>query len=131
MIFVDTSAWFASAVAGDENFAVASQWLKQNKQPLITTDYVVDETLTLLKARGQRVVALNLGQQFFDGALAEIYHLAGEDLRATWETFRRFSDKDWSFTDCTSKVIMENRGITQVFGFDHHFRQFGSVIVVP
>jgi predicted nucleic acid-binding protein len=53
-----------------------------------------------------------------------------EILRA-WEVFRHFADKEWSFTDCTSKVVMEDLGIDTAFTFDHHFRQFGSVTVVP
>ena len=48
-----------------------------------------------------------------------------------WQVFRRFSDKEWSFTDCTSKVVMDRLGITTAFTFDHHFRQFGAVTLVP
>ena len=53
MIFVDTGAWFASVVPSDRDHAAATRWLSHNTQPLITTNYIVDETLTLLKARGQ------------------------------------------------------------------------------
>ena len=53
MIFVDTGAWFASAVPSDRDHAAATRWLSQNTQPLLTTDSIMDETLTLLKARGQ------------------------------------------------------------------------------
>jgi len=61
MIFVDTGAWYASVVPADANHAAASRWLSRNTAPLITTNYVVDETLTLLRARGQTVSALGLG----------------------------------------------------------------------
>ena len=57
MILVDTGAWFASVVPSDIDHASASQWLNQNAEPLLTTDYIVDETLTLLRAR--RVDACN------------------------------------------------------------------------
>jgi predicted nucleic acid-binding protein len=30
-----------------------------------------------------------------------------------------------------SKVVMESLGVGTVFAFDHHFRQFGTVEVVP
>ncbi len=53
MIFVDTSAWYASVVPSDPNHAAAAAWLKENRLPLLTTDYVVDEILTLLKMRGR------------------------------------------------------------------------------
>lgn len=49
MIFVDTGAWFAAVVPSDPDHEAASQWLSQNSEPLLTTDYVIDETLTLYK----------------------------------------------------------------------------------
>ena len=131
MIFVDTSAWFASAVPSDADHAAASRWLAQNTYPLFTTDYIVDETLTLLKVRGQALRAMALGEEFFQGNRAVLHFLTGDEIREAWEVFRKFKDKEWSFTDCTSKVVMEKSGMTTAFAFDHHFHQFGTAIVVP
>jgi uncharacterized protein len=131
MIFVDTGAWFAAAVPSDPEHSAASWWLAGNTEPLLTTDYIVDESLTLLRARGERTRALLLGEEFFNGRVAEIYTLDETDVALAWEVFKRFDDKAWSFTDCTSKVIIERLGIQQAFAFDHHFRQFGNVQVVP
>jgi predicted nucleic acid-binding protein len=72
-----------------------------------------------------------LGERLFAGELVQIYHVTEEDVQESWRTFRRFSDKGWSFTDCTSRVIMAKLGITHAFAFDDDFRQFGTVIVVP
>jgi predicted nucleic acid-binding protein len=52
MVFVDTSAWFAAVVPTDSDHLHAARWLAANSERLLTTDYVVDETLTLLRARG-------------------------------------------------------------------------------
>ena len=131
MIFVDTGAWFASVLPSDSDHQKAVLWLTNNTQILLTTDYVIDETLTLLRARGEIKRAIILGEAFFSGQLATIYYLTEEDIRLTWQVFRNYSDKEWSFTDCSSKVVMEKFGITQAFSFDYHFRQFGSVQVVP
>ena len=131
MIFVDTGAWFASVVPSDRDHAAASRWLSQNTEPLLTTDYVVDETLTLLKVRGQTTRSMVLGEQFFRGSLATVYYLTEADIRLTWQLFRQFSDKAWSFTDCSSKVVIDRLQLTRAFAFDHHFRQFGTVEVVP
>ncbi len=131
MVFVDTGAWFAAAVPTDPNYPAAALWLAGNTEPLLTTDYVVDETLTLLRARGERTRALLVGEAFFAGRLAEIYTLDESDIALAWETFRRYDDKDWSFTDCASKVVIERRNVREAFAFDRHFRQFGSVQVVP
>ncbi|HEX9987631.1 MAG TPA: hypothetical protein VGE45_04035, partial [Chloroflexia bacterium] len=59
------------------------------------------------------------------------YYLIEEDILTAWQVFRTYADKEWSFTDCTSKVVIEKLGITHAFAFDQHFRQFGTVAVVP
>jgi predicted DNA-binding antitoxin AbrB/MazE fold protein len=63
--FVDTSAWFALLVPGDQNHVRATAWLAAYAGPLITTDSVIDETLTLLRSRGQRDEALDWGSVVF------------------------------------------------------------------
>ncbi|MBD2100587.1 PIN domain-containing protein [Leptolyngbya sp. FACHB-261] len=131
MIFVDTSAWFASVMQSDANHKAASLWLSQNSQPLLTTDYVVNETLTLLRTRRQTPRALALGEEFFASTLAQIYYLSEADIQQTWQVFSQFSNKEWSFTDCTSKVVMTKLNMTEAFAFDQHFRQFSSISVVP
>jgi hypothetical protein len=50
-VFVDTGAWFAYFVRRDPDHRAAIVWMQQNRQPLVTTDYVLDELLTLLKMR--------------------------------------------------------------------------------
>jgi predicted nucleic acid-binding protein len=65
MIFVDTGAWFASIVPSDSNYQNAVSWLTNNTDSLVTTDYVIDETLTLLRARGETKRAIILGEAFF------------------------------------------------------------------
>ena len=131
MKFADTGGWFALFVPEDANHASALNRYAKQRQPLFTTNYVVDETLTLPRSRGQGAAALAVGQQFFDGTLATIYYLTEDDIQQSWQVFRRYADKDWSFTDCTSKFVMEKLGITEAFAFDQHFRQFGTVTVVP
>ena len=131
MIFVDTSAWFASVVPSDSDHRAASMWLAQNTQPLLTTDYVIDETLTLLRTRREAQRAISLGEAFFSNGLATVYYLTEADVYQTWQTFKQFVDKNWSFTDCASKVVIEKLNLSQAFSFDRHFRQFGSINVVP
>src|SRR5689334_4208999 len=102
MIFVDTGAWYASLVTTDPDHAEAQVWLSNNRSPLLTTDYVIDETLTLLRMRGERKRALLFGANLFSGRYAEIHKITVADVRFAWHTFQRFEDKGWSFTDCTS-----------------------------
>lgn len=122
MIFVDTGAWFAIVVPSDVNHARATAWLSSNREPLITSDYVLDEALTLLRARGFPEQAIDLGVDPLDNGIALMHFLDQEDIRRAWHVFRHYRDKDWSFTDCSSKVVMERLGIAAAFAFDHHFR---------
>lgn len=131
MIFVDTGAWFASVVPSDSEHQQAILWLKNNQESLLTTDYVIDETLTLLRARGEKKRAIVLGEAFFSGKLSQIYYLTEDDIKLTWKVFSNFHDKEWSFTDCSSKIIIEKLGIKKAFCFDHHFRQFGMLQIFP
>jgi predicted nucleic acid-binding protein len=131
MIFVDTGGWFARVVPTDKHHAAAVEWSQSNRERRLTTDYVVAETPTLLRMRGERERALVMGSEFFESGQVDLYYLTEDDIRQAWQTFRRYSDKGWSFTDCTSKVVIEKLGIERALAFDHHFHQFGSVTVVP
>ena len=100
-IFVDTGGWYASVVPADPNHGAVVSLLMSTHPTLVTTDYVVDETLTLLRARGDGDKAIVLGRQFFDLSTANVHRLTPDELRAAWELFRDRPDRDWSFTDCT------------------------------
>jgi predicted nucleic acid-binding protein len=131
MIFVDTSAWFARLVTDDPNHQAALEWSVSNRERLITTDYVIDETLTLLRVRGQHRSAIVFGEAMFEAPIATIHYVTPDEIREAWRVFRDYRDKAWSFTDATSKVVMERLGIRQAAAFDEHFRQFGTVEIVP
>lgn len=131
MSFVDTGVWFACFVPSDSDHVAAMAWLARNGGPLLTTDFVVDETLTLLRARGEHALSLRASREFFAGELTAVHFLGESEIRAATDVFRQYADKAWSFTDCTSKLVIERLGLRTSFAFDHHFRQFGTVAVVP
>ncbi len=130
-VYVDTGAWFAYFVRRDPDHASAVAWMQQNRQPLVTTEYVLDELLTLLKLRESHRVATAAGDVLWTEQVARLESIGPEDLANAWAVFRKFDDKDWSFTDCTSKVVINRLGISEAFAFDHHFDQFGTVSRVP
>jgi len=50
----------------------------------------------------------------------------GKVNNEAWAVFERFNvDKQWSFTDCVSYVVMKQRGINETFAFDADFAQMG------
>ena len=53
------------------------------------------------------------------GGILVVVHVSEELEQAAWTVFERFNqDKEWSFTDCTSKMVMDHLGVRQVFAFD-------------
>ncbi len=131
MIFVDTGIWFSAHVVEDINYARADAQLTRPTDRLVTTDYVIDELLTLLLIRGHRPVAEMLGPLLFSESMAEIVWVTPTDVEAAWRVFESFTDKEWSFTDCVSYAIMKRLGISEAFSLDDDFRQFGFVRVSP
>lgn len=60
MIFVDTSAWYARFATKDSQHDAVKAWHLANREALVTAEYVVDETLTLFKARGNAEFAFRI-----------------------------------------------------------------------
>jgi len=130
-VFVDTGAWFASFIRRDPDHTPARQWIATNESSLLSTDYILDELFTLLKIRESHSLAIAAGKAFIEEHICQIVSVTPDDFLHAWNIFVQFKDKGWSFTDCTSKVIIERLGISIAFSFDQHFEQFGSVMRVP
>jgi predicted nucleic acid-binding protein len=133
-VFIDTGAWDAIEDSADANHAAALRYkaeLVQHRTHLCTTNFVLDETYTLLLlnlGHARTVTFKNTIDQLQAGGILTVVHVTEEIGQAAWAIFERFNhDKQWSFTDCTSRVVMERMGITRVFAFDHHFEQMGFI----
>jgi predicted nucleic acid-binding protein len=131
MIFVDTSIWYAANVAEDPDHAAARELLLSAASDLVTTDYVVDELLTLLVARKHRDVAVRIGGDFWAETCCRLEWCSERDVAEAWKVFLMFDDKAWSFTDCVSYAVMKRLAINEAFALDEHFKQFGFDVVKP
>jgi predicted nucleic acid-binding protein len=131
-MFVDTSAWDAIADSGDRHHTAALRCkaeLVQRRARLYVTNFVLDESYTLLlyNIGSTRTVAFKRTLDLMRaGGILVVVHVSEELEQAAWTGFERCNqDKEWSFTDCTSKVVMDRLGIRQAFAFDHHCDQMG------
>lgn len=131
MTFVDTGAWLALHHRADADHAVAAAWYRSARRQFLITDFVLDELLTLRRARGQSILGFEVVRAILEHGLATVHWVDEQDFRGALEVFASFADKRWSFTDCVSKVVMTRLGIRSAFAFDHHFRQFGDLEVLP
>ncbi|MCK5118750.1 MAG: type II toxin-antitoxin system VapC family toxin [Candidatus Latescibacteria bacterium] len=60
----------------------------------------------------------------------QIIHVTEDLEEEAWELFKHYSDKLFSFTDCTSFVVMRQWNLTEAFTNDHHFEQMGFTILL-
>ncbi len=119
--FVDTGAWYALADKKDPDHGQAECFFRNNKIPLLATNFIFDETITLLRSRLGWNVAKDFGQKLKKSSFATLISVKDEDEDRAWEIFLKYKDKDFSYTDCTSFAVMERLKMDTAFSFDKHF----------
>jgi len=130
--FIDTWAWLVLANDKDPSFAKVHR-LRAEAGPRpgawVTTDYVLDETITRLFARVPFVGARRFCEAIFESSrlgLVDIEHVTPERFRFAWRMRVKYRDKtEISFTDLTSFVVMRELGVSQVITGDAHFEHVG------
>jgi uncharacterized protein len=127
-IFVDTSGWYAAIASKDHDHQAAKQFLINNTLPLITSDYVMDETVTLLQARLGHHYAVRFLDTLQTSRQVQLIYLTFDHIKETIQLFRQRADKGWSFTDCSSFILMKMEQIQTAFTVDAHFQQAGFQI---
>ena len=125
-VFVDTSAAYALIMADDANHTravAAAGSLEAEAARLVTTSYVLLETVSLLLSRGgpEAVRAFHEGL----APLLEVIWLDGEVHERAMSALLASRTKGISLTDFTSFVVMRERRIETAFAFDADFRRQG------
>lgn len=131
-IFVDTGAWVGLADRSDDLHEPAKAVYASILQPanrLVTTNLVVAESYILIRRRVSYAAAMRFLQSLDASPRLE-------KVRSDWalekeaETIlRRYTDQDFSYADAVSFAVMHAQNITEVFGFDGHFRIMGFVLL--
>ena len=127
-VLVDTSAFYALQSTGDASVhalvRAEAERFDADHAVLVTTDYVLDETYTLLRSALGHRAAVRFGREIRRGGI-EVVQVDPDIQEEAWRIFERYSDKDFSFTDCTSFVVMKHAELRVALTLDRHFRQFG------
>lgn len=128
-IFVDTSAFYALADKKDPAHPRAVEFLEANDIPLLTTNHIFAETISLLTKRLGKSAAVKFGEGLRSSDLIRVFQLTPEYEEAAWQEFLRYKDKDFDFIDSSCFAVMERQGIVAAFSFDRHFRQRGFTLL--
>jgi hypothetical protein len=131
-VFVDTSAIVAIFDRRDFNHANAKRTFEKiynNKINIIITDYILDECVTTIMGRAGHDAAVRAGEFILNSKVVELIWLDEQIKLKTWDFFKKYSDKEFSFTDCTSFVLMKDMKIRDYFAFDEDFKITGLIDV--
>jgi predicted nucleic acid-binding protein len=127
-VFVDTAGWMACADGADaahRRALAARDAALESGLVLVTSDYVVDETLTLIRFRLSLAAADSWWRQIDASRRLRWERVDTERFEKARQLFFQHREKDFSFTDCTSFAIMRELRLTHAITTDAHFRQAG------
>lgn len=129
-VYVDTSALFALLVRDDRMHERARQGfdrLAAANARLVTSSFVLVETLTLLRRRVgmEAVVDFQLRIQ----PLLDVVWVDQDWYDRALTRCIAQSRKEMSLVDHLGFEIMEAKGLTAAFAFDRHFEQAGFTLV--
>lgn len=134
--FADTSFLIARFNPQDTHHRAARAIIEQRgavehgPSRWIFSDYIFDETVTTVLGLTRRwETARKVGEALRSSRLLRMARVDESCFEAAWELFCRRPDKHWSFTDCTSFVLMERLGIRKALTFDRNFREAGFAVL--
>lgn len=128
--FVDTSGFYALLVQRDPMHNRASHLIATAAEAagrFVTSDYVLDETITLLKARNQGHLIERFLKAVFSSAACRIEWMDPSRFDETGRFLAKHDDQNWSFTDCFSFWLMRSLNLREALTTDRHFRAAGFV----
>ncbi len=124
-VFFDTSAIYAFINKKDPDYPRVKGFINGFKGKIFITNYIFDETISLVNARLGHEKAVFVGEILFKSPQLEKIWITPKDEKDAWELFVSRKDKLYSFTDCTSFIVMKRVGIKKSLSLDSHFKQEG------
>ena len=96
-IFIDTSAWYAIIDKNDRDHAAAVDKVRILDHPLLTSNYIFDEILTLLKTRLGPSIAIPFGQKLWDQEVSALVRITDPTPTVLRPLFREPAARSWIF----------------------------------
>jgi uncharacterized protein len=130
MHFADTSFFVAFLNPDDLHHELAAEYMATLGEPIVTTQWVLAELGNYLCQQENRRLFAPFVRDLLQDNSFEIEDATDELFQAAVEFYDRRPDKEWSFVDCTSFIMMQRRSIERALSADHHFEQAGYVILL-
>lgn len=131
-VFLDTGFLIALEASDDQHHEQAlAAWTEFARQPLplVTTSYVMDETVTFFNAHSRHIKAVEIGAYLLSSPSVQFIEVDHDLFMEGWSLFQQHQDKRYSLTDCISFAVMQRLEIDTALAFDRHFVQAGFRII--
>jgi predicted nucleic acid-binding protein len=131
--FIDSGGFYALINGQSPHHAAAVAYLekaRKSRRGAVTSDYILDETATLFRARNLFHLTPALFELAEKSAALETMRVDAETFAKARAFFLKFHDRAFSFTDCTSFVLMRELKLKEALATDEHFREAGFVPVL-
>ncbi|MCE5329083.1 PIN domain-containing protein [bacterium] len=126
-LFIDSSAFFALLDKNDTCHEKSLKFfneIKENFYPF-TSDFILSESFTLIRRKLGIGIATKLGEVVFSSNILKIFYIDENLILESYDLFKKYEDWQFSFTDCSSFIVMKNFRISKAFCFDEHFVNMG------
>ena len=132
MTFIDTWGFKAYLDAKEPKHEAVTDYINKiwdKNEPLITTDYIIDETITLLSYKLDydklkkfiQKLELSIKNEYI-----KLIWISEDIFNEAIKLKLKYKDKlDISFTDMTSMIVMKKLKIKDVITEDKHFEKVG------
>jgi len=131
-VFADTSGLIALRDSGDAGHAAATEWLRQALSKgglrLILTNYVLAEVHAFFCRIPASAWAY--AERLRTDPRFQVIRATGADEAAAWALLRKSSDRDYSFVDAVSFVVMRRLHLGEALALDRHFKQAGFRVLL-
>lgn len=126
-IFFDSNYYIGLVNELDSNYkksVALSNRLKEESYKPVISNFIFLEVVTVVSQRVGRKSSIITGESLKNKA--EIINISDSLEEKTWELFKQIKDKDVSFIDCSTIIVMRDKKINKLVTFDQHFQKFSK-----
>lgn len=129
-VFADAFYFVARLNRRDQYHQRVLSFSRDFRARLLTSDLVMMEVADALAQSECRARMRDFILHLRAADACEVVRASRELLDGALELYHQHADKQWTLTDCSSFIIMRERGLTDALTGDNHFEQAGFIALL-
>jgi predicted nucleic acid-binding protein len=128
--FADTVYFIAQLNRSDQYHRAVLEFSEKTDIHWVTSEWVLLELADAFAGTRYRSLVPPLIAHLLGSTLTDVVPISSDLFKSALIFYQRYRDKEWTLTDCTSFLIMRERGITEALTGDRHFEQAGFIAML-